>query len=470
MRTVPIKVTSESGKEIDYVLTIYKQSALTELEELTVDGKEPIKNNFLNYSIMVEKDVTEVEIKAKAIYDLAKVNINNLGEEVKQTTRKVTLEGDETIVKIKVITEGEEKEYTLTINRKPDTSGLAFVYVNGEKVEQTSEKTYEAYIAANSKNAEVLAIANVETSMVQIGMNEQEAGRSTVTVDTEELTNTYIITVTDSENVENTENYTLIIKKPSTDNTLKEIIIQNNEMQVIAEKVKGTNNYIAKVNEKYTDMTVIAKANYEFSEVSIDTNDYKVAQDTLGIQLNENTYTLPIKVKSQDGTEAEYTLQIVKQSSNTNISSVKVDGIEAELNENTYEVTLTNKLTKVEVNAKTEDENAQIAIDNIVYEKAEITKELDMDSKDITANINVKAEDGTTKTYNLIIHSLPDNTNLTEITVNGIKAILQPYSKTYVARVPIALTEYEVTAVSEDELAMVEFIDVGAGPVSARTE
>ena len=99
IRTVPIKVVAESGKEVNYVLTIYKKSAVTELESVTVDGKEATKNNHLNYSMVVEKETTSVDVKAIAIYDLANVNINNLGAEVKQTTRTITLTGDVTTVK-----------------------------------------------------------------------------------------------------------------------------------------------------------------------------------------------------------------------------------------------------------------------------------------------------------------------------------------------------------------------------------
>ena len=79
-----------------------------------------------------------------------------------------------------------------------------------------------------------------------------------------------------------------------------------------------------------------------------------------------------------------------------------------------------------------------------------------MDAKEITVKINVKAEDGTTKTYDLIIHSVPDNTKLTEVSVNGVKATLQPYSNKYVVRVPSNLSTYAVTAKAEDSLATVK--------------
>ena len=459
IRTVPIKVIAESGKEVNYVLTIYKKSAITELESLTVDGVETTKNNFLNYSIIVEKDTKEVDVKATALYELANVNINNMGEEVKETTRKITLTGDETIVKIKVIAEGEEKEYTLTIIRKQDGSSLGNIYVNGEEATKVDETTYEAYIATNATNAEVLTIASVKTSIVQIGVNASEVGQSKVTVDTTDTINTYTITITDSEDVSNTATYKLIIKKPSTDNTLKQITVSNSEMSVIAERITGTNTYKAKVNEKYTDMTVTAIANYELSEVAINENSYQAKQDKLDITFNEKNYTLPIKVKSQDGTEETYTLILERLSSNTQLSYVKVNDVEATLSttlEDTYEITLTSKEKDVTVNAKTANEFAEIALNNVVYETSEITKTISMDSKDITVKINVKAEDGTLKTYDLIIHSLPDVTTVKEISVNGIVATQVPYTNKYEVRVPNALETYNVTTIAEDSLAYVK--------------
>ena len=474
-RTVPIKVTAEGGNEIDYLLTIYKKSALTDLESLKVDGVEAIQNTYSpsKYSIMIERDVTEVEINAISLYNLAKVDINHLGADIHETTKTVKITEDETIVRINVVAEGEEKEHILTINRKPDTSGLAFLYVNGEKVEQTKENIYETYIATNAKEAEVLAIAAVNTSIVQIGINPSEIGQSTVTVATKELENTYVITVTDSENLENTQSYTLIIKKPSKNNQLKEVVIQNSEMQVTAKRITGTNNYTAKINQKYTNMTVIGIADYEFSEVAIDTNSYSVGQDTLDITFDGQNYTLPIKVKAQDGTEEEYTLILERLSNNTNLLEVKVDGNQAILNEtltDTYEITLSRKIEEVEVNIKAENEFTEIAINNIVFELAQITKQITMDARDITLKIYVKAEDGTQKTYNLIIHSLPDNAKLKEITVNGIKAEAEQYTNTYKIRLPKALKEYNVTAVAQDELATVEFLELEGNTPSIGTK
>ncbi len=459
IRTVPIKVVAQSGKEVNYVLTIFKKSALTELESLTVDGVETTKNNYLNYSIVVEKDTKEVDIKAVALYDLAKVNIHNLGEEEKQTTRTITLNENETIVKIKVRVDEIEKEYTLTITKKVDSSSLAQLFVNGEKAVKISENNYEAVVAANSKTAEVLAIAAVNTSTVQIGTNAAQIGRSQVTVETNENNNVYTITITDAQDLSKTATYTLTIKKPSTDNSLKYITISNNEISVTAVRQEGTDIYKAKINEKYENLKILAVANYELSEVAIKDNNYQVKQDTLDIIFEEETASYLIKVKAQGGEEKTYTLVLEKQSSDTTLEYVKVNNAEAiksEEKQDTYEITLTERQENVTVNVKTANSAAEVALNNVVYELNEIIKTIPMDAKEVTVKINVKAEDGTLKTYNLIIHSVPDNTKLTEILVNGVKATLGPYTNKYIARVPSNLTTYEVTAKAEDSKASVQ--------------
>ncbi len=465
IKTVPIKVIAESGKEVNYVLTIYKQSAVTELESLKVDGIDATKNNFLEYSIMVDKNVTEVNVQAIALYDLAGVDINSIGEETKESTRKITLTEDTTQVKIKVTAGTDSKEYTLTIIRKPDATGLGLVYVNGVEIKQNSEGIYETFIANTATNAEVQAIASVNTSTVQIGTEPSEVGSSTVTVNTPDLVNTYTITVTNSEDISDTATYTLLIKKPSTDNTLKEITVSNDEMSVTAVKESGSNIYRAKINAKITQMLITAITNYELAEVKIDTNEYKAGQDTLDITFTGDTYSIEITVKAQDGTEAKYTLILERLSSNVDLEFVKVNGVDAILSTSevdTYEITLKDKETEILVDVKALDENTNIAINNIAYELGEIEKTVQMDSKDITVKINVKAEDGTLKTYNLIIYGLPDNTKAKEITVNGIKASLVPYTNKYQVRVPKTITEYTVEAISDDSLAYVKIAEFTA--------
>lgn len=464
VKTVPIKVTSESGKEVDYTLTIYRKSAIFDLEKVEVDNVEATKDSYTSYSMIVERDTTQVEVKATALYELAGVDINSTGEEVKESTRTITLDtnpNNDTVVKIDVIVDGVKKQYTLNIHKKEDPTNLAYLYVNGTEIKPVGNQ-YEAYVATNQNTAEVTAIAGINTSKVQIGTNQAEVGRSTVTVSTIEESNIYTIIVTDAEDSSNIETYQLTIKKPSGNNNLKSVTVGNEEINLAATKQVGTNTYKVSVNEKHNNLTIVATAEYNLAEVAINNNKYQEQKDEYDLNFDSDTYQATIYVKAQDGTIAEYILIIDKTSSNTQIENITVEGkaaTKSELEEDTYEITLDKALDDVEVKTTMKHEKAQVALNNILYEVHEITKHITMDSKDIRLTINTKAEDGTTKTYYLNIYGLPDNTNIQKITVEGIDATRIPYSNRYEAKANKKLTSYETKVELEDKLAKVKIAE-----------
>ena len=457
VKVVPIKVTSESGKEIEYTLTIYKDSTIMNLESLQVDGVEATKNSVLEYSIIVPRDKEKVSVKAVAFYELAGVNIQNLGEEIKETTRDIVLTGENTTVKIKLRVEGVEREYTLNIHKKPDGAALALVYVNGKEIIPNGNK-YEANISSDTMSAEVLAITSVDTSSVQIGINPSEIGKSKVTVDTTQDTVTYTITVIDAEDAENVQNYQLIIKKPSSNTALNKVTVGNDEISIDATRVPGENTYKVSVNEKYTNLHIKAETEYSLSEVKIADNPYKVHIDEFDISVPQEGSTVKITVQAQDKSTEEYTLIIEKTSSNANIKEITVDGENVALvsgSDNTYEYTMKTANNKPKVHIVMEHEKAEVAIDNILYEVKEITKDITMNTKDVKLVINTKAEDGTEKVYYLNIYGLPDNADLKEITVNGSLAKPIPYTNRYQVKVKDTDTKFDVTAVADDSLAMI---------------
>ncbi len=472
VKTVPIKVTSESGIEIDYTLTIYKRSAIMDLEIVTANGIQAKQNNFniLEYTVIVPTETTQVEVYAKALYELANLSIDNNGGTDREYTQIIKIEEDETIVNIKVSVDGLDRVYKLHIHKKVDGASLALVEVNGKEIVPVGNK-YQAYVAADQTEAEVRAVAAVETSNVQIGTNPASIKESTVTVATIDNSTVYTILVTDAEDSTNVATYQLVITKPSGNTDLKNIVVGNSEMTVEATRIPGTNTYTASVNEKYTNLTITATADYELSQVAIADNNYRDAFDRYDAVCNEKNYTTTVKVKAQDGTEAEYTLIIEKTSSNTNIKSIKVDGIEAtksEAEDDTYEVTLTRPITAAQTTVVMEHAKAKVALNNILYETNTITKTISIDAKDVKVTINTQAEDGTMNSYYLIIHELPDNTKVTTIEVNGYTATQVPYSNTYKVRVPKTLTSYDVKVTPDDSLAMVK-IGENTGTIGVST-
>ncbi len=128
-------------KKVTYTLTIYKEDSLTELETVTVDGKEATKISDTSYKAIIPAELVSSTIEAKTLYTKAKAEINKLGEEVHVTKQVIATIGNETIVKIYVrFGEGEnerEKEYTLILDKEgtEDIQGLLSVTVNGHEIQ-----------------------------------------------------------------------------------------------------------------------------------------------------------------------------------------------------------------------------------------------------------------------------------------------------------------------------------------------
>ena len=135
-KTIPVQVTSENGDKVTYTLTIYKEDALTQLETITVDGKEATKIGNTSYKATIPADADYSTIMAKTLYSKARAEINELGEETQVTTKVVATTQEQTIVKIYVRAgEGEnEREKRIHIN-----------------IRQTRNRVNTRYILTNSK-------------------------------------------------------------------------------------------------------------------------------------------------------------------------------------------------------------------------------------------------------------------------------------------------------------------------------
>ena len=463
-KTIPIQVTAENGDVVTYSLTIYKQDALTQLESIMVNGKEATKLSEFDYKAIIPKDTDSSEIIAKAIYSKARAEINGLGEEVQITTRTVATIQDETIVKIYVRAgKGEnerEKVYTLTIDKEgtEDIQGLFSVTVNGKEIKPVG-KIYNAYIGDKTSSVIVEAITISDKDLVKIGDTDAKVHISTQTVETNEGITTYTITVIDPEDSTKTKEYTLNIKKPSADNSLMSITVGNKEFSKEAVKQNGSNIYKVSISDKYEKVDVIAKANYEQADISVNHEEYEKGVSSREVQTGESEPTkVDILIKATNGDVATYTLEIYKENSNNNLKQVTVDGNKATLSKtenDTYEYTLDKIVDKVTIGAIAEELSSKVGINSYEQEKSASYRDVKFEGRSITVSIPVTSEDGTTRTYKLIVYALPDNVNLSLVKVNGKTANAVPVNK-YEARVNKNATSFELYAIPEDPKAKVQ--------------
>ena len=463
-KTIPVQVTSENGDKVTYTLTIYKEDALTQLETITVDGKEATKIGNTSYKATIPADADYSTIMAKTLYSKARAEINELGEETQVTTKVVATTQEQTIVKIYVRAgEGEnerEKEYTLTLDKQGTEliQGIFSLTVNGQEIEPIGN-IYNAYISENAETVAVTAITINDNDLVKIGETEAKVHISTEELEIAEEETTYKITVTDSEDSSKTKEYILKIRKPSADNSLLSITVGNEEFSKVATRETGTNNFKVSISDKYSEVDVIGTASYDQAKVSVNGEKYETKISTRLVEIGKNEPTkVEILVKALNGEVATYTLEIYTENSNTNLKKVTVDGKEATISsvsEDTYEYTLDKKAGKITIGAIAEELTTKVGINTNEQELGATYKEIKMEGRTLTVNIPVTAEDGTTKVYKLIINALPDNVNLLNVKVNGKAANAVPVNK-YETRVNKNDTLFELYVIPEDEKAKVQ--------------
>ena len=463
-KTIPVQVTSENGDKVTYTLTIYKEDALTQLETITVDGKEATKIGNTSYKATIPADADYSTIMAKTLYSKARAEINELGEETQVTTKVVATTQEQTIVKIYVRAgEGEnerEKEYTLTLDKQGTEliQGIFSLTVNGQEIEPIGN-IYNAYISENAETVAVTAITINDNDLVKIGETEAKVHISTEELEIAEEETTYKITVTDSEDSSKTKEYILKIRKPSADNSLLSITVGNEEFSKVATREAGTNNFKVNISDKYSEVDVIGTVGYDQAKVSVNGEKYETKISTRLVEIGENEPTkVEILVKALNGEVATYTLEIYTENSNTNLKKVTVDGKEATISsvsEDTYEYTLDKKADKITIGAIAEELTTKVGINTNEQELGATYREIKMEGRTLTVNIPVTAEDGTTKVYKLIINALPDNVNLLNVKVNGKAANAVPVNK-YETRVNKNDTLFELYVIPEDEKAKVQ--------------
>ena len=397
-KVIPIEVTAESGNIVEYTLTIYKEDALTELDNVKVDGVEATKISRDTYKAIIEADQETSEICATSLYKTAEVQINNLGIETNVTTKIISTLKEQTIVKIYVTAKENEREYTLIIDKKGTENhlGLLAVTVNGTVINPIGN-IYNAYIGQNAKTAEITAVTINDGDLVSIGEQTSEVHTTTAQVELDGDT-TYKIIVTDPNNAENKKEYTVNIKKPSADVSIKSITVGNSEFSKIAKRIEGTNIYEVSIPEEYQEIEVIGVTNYELAYISANEEEYEQNTTQRTITISNNPTTIKINVRAQNGDIEEYTLKINRQNGNKNLKKVTVDGKEATLSKtekDTYEYTLDKLTNKVNIGAITEEEKTKVGINTYEKEQNATYRDVQMQGKSIVTYITAESEDAT---------------------------------------------------------------------------
>jgi hypothetical protein len=443
---IPIKIGIKNNNgdyplELDCKLIIEKLTDDIRIKQIT--GTSKTIDGDIEEVIAKAVTSTKYELIVKEWTDVSKIKVELYSKEseisidgeilVKYMQEKdISLTEKETEIKLQVKSEaGTEVEYTLVIQKKEEiipTLELEKVEVNGEEIKpEKDRKTYIAYVPYLAEEAEVKAIAKQDDTNVQIADNEKELKQSIKTVSITGIENTYEITLTDENGEEIV--YNLILRKVEAekDVTLESVYGTYGAETKVA-KPKGNGKYELKIPKEINALDVTAQTSYPKAKVKITENkSYVRHKATENINLTEVVTEVLIKVLSEDESiEREYTLEIIKMSSNANLEKVEVEGNEATLGDDgNYHYILGQASFNVTVKAYTEEKapyEAFVNIENSTYELYETEKNVAITAKEVEIPIKVKAEDGSTKTYKLIIEGLPDDTTIKEVIVNGKNA------------------------------------------------
>lgn len=183
-------------------------------------------------------------------------------------------------------------------------------------------------------------------------------------------------------------NYSQPAPPKSSDNTLKSVKIDGEEI-VVADRMQYETN---KMNVT----------------ISVETNDSNATTDADDGYLVVGENNINITVTAEDGSKKDYILTIKRLSDNTNIK-IKIDGEEIEFVNNKASVMVSSNTKKLDYKYELEDKNA----------KVEITGDKDLEYGDNIVKFTVTAEDGTEEVYELTV----DKSTKAEEVISGVLSV-----------------------------------------------
>lgn len=229
-KKVEIKVTSESGKENTYTVTINRLGAAVSndnyLKELSVKD-HPFDTTFApthnNYSIgEIPWSTTELTINAKKNHDAARIEyyVNS----TKQSGNVVTIPKQENItITVKVIAEDTStNDYVITLSKKADTEiNLANIEVNKGTLKpafKENETKYEVSIPYSENSINIIATAKNNKQAITMNGDTYTSGSVKTINDLSEGTTTITIIVTSEYGT--TKTYTIKVSREATNENI----------------------------------------------------------------------------------------------------------------------------------------------------------------------------------------------------------------------------------------------------------
>ncbi len=420
--TYQVELSNEEGKTSTYTVIIRKASGDTSLEEVygTYKDKkyEATKVDDTNYIVKIPRNILDLDVTAVTGYAKSKVQIKDAENyEVHIDTQNIQIYEEDTTVKIQVISEDDQytTEYTLTIIKMSNNTGLTSVEVDGNQATLDDSGIYHYTLTDPTSSVEVKAVTEDDKSYVNINNGNYEIKEISEEVNITAKETEVKIKVKAEDGT--TKIYTLIIEGLSDDVSIKEVLVNGKE----AKYIEGKNRY--EIRDSSNEFEVQVTLNEMLASLVLGTNGEAHGSDTITVtkQTDSEETTVEVTVTSYSGfIKEKYIIAILEQSDNANLDTLKVnENIVTQDVDGIYVAKVPNKTAKLEIEAIAEDTYATTTIGEEVNESyiATLSEEVTSDKTVYEYKITVKSETGRIEEYRLRVEILEANLEITNVLV-----------------------------------------------------
>ncbi len=433
---VLITVIAQNDSQQEYKLIIKILNNNNEIEYVKVN-KEYVnsEDDEVTYKTFISSQSETADIEIKAIEDTSSIKIINTddieivdvySEEYKGISKfTVKTPNEETTIKYSITSEmGEEKQYTIILTKKSDDNSLKQLLVDDEEVTPDKDGSYHIEIN-DPKQVKVRAIANSKYAQIRINYENDRTQETEATIEADVSPTRVTITVTSQSG--KIAKYYLYIRILTDNTELDKVIVDGNE---VTNYEYETNTYTAVVDNSKNEYNVFLIAVNDEATVELFDGGESLGSDTgnltdqITLNPDEESHIYTIKVYLDDERYTEYTLEVLRISSDSSLKIVEVDNIVRQPkpdDKNTYEVGIAKnaETVKIKVEATNKFATVQIADYATVRSGNTVTKDIELEYSRITIPIVVTAIDGSTDTFNIILIRLSDDTSLQKVVVNN---------------------------------------------------
>ncbi|SDC12063.1 LPXTG-motif cell wall anchor domain-containing protein [Pelagirhabdus alkalitolerans] len=431
-----IRAMDSSGQYYDKNFQIdvnYTRSADLENLELSEGTLNPdFDTNTLSYTAHVENEMDSVQVIPTLRDTTSSLEVNGRSVISGEASEGLPLEVGENPITIEVTAQnGDEKTYTLTVDRAPSSNAdLSNLQISEGELDPEFDAETTNYEVSVGNNTETLAITPTvddETAIVSVNGSEFPSGEASENLPLEVGENAITVEVTAQNGDEKT--YTLTVDRaPSSNADLSNLQISEGELDPDFDT--ATSDYEVSVGNNTETLAITPTVDDETATVSVNGSEVPSgeASESMALEVGENLIT--VEVTAQNGDEKTYTLTVDRApSSNADLSNLQISEGELDPDFDTattdYEVSVGNNTETLAITPTVEDETAIVSVNGSEIPSGEASENLPLEVGKNPITVEVTAQNGDKKTYTLTVdRASSSNADLSYLDVS--EGTLQP--------------------------------------------